>query len=235
LQNALLEILEDSAQGEPDADASDVFERLGAELRQRGFHVLDTPAPPLRDLFLWRSEEDVRYTVRLTDRSQPVQVTFISDVYSQGWKAFATLGLVATTGWVEGERLYCIGDSYDRNSEDFRVSYLKHEARHLADYQRFPGLPSADLEYRAKLTELAFASQSMRQLLKDFTLQSADNPDSPHAYANYRVSRDVQRALSDAPLPESTPAWGSVSVSAVNRAARELLEADTRALIARGE
>jgi len=45
-----------------------------------------------------------------------------------GWKQFTTLDLVATTGSVEGERLYCLNGPYDRLSEDFRVSYLKHES-----------------------------------------------------------------------------------------------------------
>ena len=52
--------------------------------------------------------------------------------------------------------LFAIGDC-DRTSETFLVSYLKHEARHFADTLDFPNLSGADLEYRAKLTELAFA------------------------------------------------------------------------------
>ena len=54
------------------------------------------------------------------------------------------------------DTLYCVEWAYAPDTENFEVSYLKHEAQHLADFQRFPGLPSAELEYRAKLTELAF-------------------------------------------------------------------------------
>ena len=143
-----------------------------------GIHFLDTPAPPLRDLFLWETEENTSYTVSLTDRTQKVRVTFMAGLYSVGWKQFATLGLVSTTGWVEGDRLYCVEWAYDRESENFEVSYLKHESRHLADFELFPELQSTDLEYRAKLTELVFATTSIMRLLDDFTNKSALNPDS---------------------------------------------------------
>jgi len=154
----------------------------------------------------------------------------MTDLVSMGWKQYATLGLVSTTGWVEGERLYCVSWSYDRSSENFEVSYLKHESRHLADLERYPALKSADLEYRAKLTELAFASTSQRSLLDDFTTKSALNPDSPHSYANYRVTRDVYRELFDQPFPGTANPWQEVSTQAVRTAARDLLQRNTEIL-----
>jgi hypothetical protein len=207
-----------------------VYERMGDALDGKGFRYLDTPAPPLRDLFLWKSEENRNYTVRLTDRSHNVQVTFMSDLYSMGWKQYATLGLVSTTGWVEGDRLYCVEWAYDRNSENFEISYLKHESRHLADIDRFPTLKSADLEYRAKLTELVFAFTSIERLLNDFTSKSALNPASPHAFANYRVTRDLYRALYDKPFPDSGNPWLEASTQSVNSAARDLLRRSTEML-----
>ena len=204
--------------------------KMGSALEERGFHYLETKAPPLQDLFLWKREENKSYTVRLTDRSQPVRVTFMSEIYSMGWKQFATLGLVATTGWVNGERLYCVNGAYDRLSENFRVSYLKHESRHLADFKRFPGLPSTELEYRAKLTELAFATTSLRELLEDFTLKSSPDPGSPHTLANYRVTRDVYEALYKKGFPESGNPWVQLNVSAANKAARDLLASNTELL-----
>ena len=41
------------------------------------------------------------------------------------------------------------------------ISYLAHESRHFEDYQLFPKLKSADLEYRAKLTELSMANETL--------------------------------------------------------------------------
>ena len=224
LNAALRRVISQQGQAVHSNQSTDIFELIGKIFDDKGVHYLGTAAPPLRDLFLWRTEENRKYSVRLTDHTQKVSVTFMSDIYSQGWKQFATLGLVATTGWVEGDLLYCVDGAYDRSSENFEVSYLKHESRHLADFERFPGLQSADLEYRAKLTELAFASTSARQLLDDFTSKSAPNPASPHTYANYRVSRDVYREVYDKPFPESGNAWQGITTQSVNKVARDLLQ-----------
>jgi hypothetical protein len=215
--------------------AASVFELIGDIFDEKGVHYLDTPAPPLRDLFLWKTEQNRKYSVRLTDRTQKVSVTFINDMYSMGWKQYATLGLVATTGWVEDGHLYCVERAYDRGSENFEVSYLKHEGRHLVDFEHFPELQSADLEYRAKLTELVFASTTTRQLLDDFTSKSAPNPASPHAHANYRVTREVYREMYGEPFPESGNPWQEVSTQSVSSAARNLLQRDTEIMQAGGQ
>lgn len=231
LWNSLVALLQPSDEPAYAENDSTIYIKTGALLQEKGFFYLEAEAPPLRDLFLWKNEETIEYAVGLTDQSQVVEVTFMSDIYSMGWKEFATLGLVATTGWVEGKRLYCVGRSYDRSSENFRVSYLKHESRHLADFERFPGLSSSELEYRAKLTELAFASTTLNDLLIDFTNNSAPNPESPHAFANYRVTKSIYQEIHDAPMPKSTNPWQSVDPIIVNRAARILLEHNTGELL----
>jgi len=230
LESSLRQVL--SRQGKVDfsGHVASIFEIVGEIFDEKAVHYLDTPAPPLRDLFLWKTEERRNYSVRLTDRTQKVNVAFMSDIYSMGWKQYAALGLVATTGWVENGRLYCVESAYDRSSESFKVSYLKHEGRHLADFAHFPDLQSADLEYRAKLTELAFSFNSTRQLLDDFTRKSAPNPASPHAYANYRVTRDIYREMFDESFPESGNAWQKIDTQSVNKAARELLQRNTEML-----
>jgi hypothetical protein len=209
---------------------SDLFDRLDQQLEALGFHVLEERAPPYRDLLIWRSEKSVKYRVQLTDRAHHVPVVFMDDFVSMGWKHYASLGLASTTGWVEDGKLYCVGWAYDRTSENFRVSYLKHEARHLADLERYPELDSTELEYRAKLTELAFAFNSLVRLLRDFTVKSAQNPESPHALANFRVTRDIYAELHERPFPEDGDPWEYVSTERVNRAARTLLERHTRTL-----
>jgi len=230
LGNTLLQLVSRQDNSELSSHSDNVFELLGRIFEKKGIHYLDTPAPPLRDLFLWKSEENRNYAVRLTDGTQQVRVTFMNDFYSMGWKQYATLGLVSTTGWVHEDRLYCVAWAYDRSSENFEVSYLKHESRHLADFEQFPALQSADLEYRAKLTELVFASTSTRRLLDDFTHKSALNPASPHAYANYRVTRDVYREMFSEPFPETGNPWQSVNTSSVSLAARDLLRRNTELL-----
>ena len=206
----------------------DTWGLLQQAVEAQGFYILVESAPPLQDLLIWRKQTEKQFEIELTDQVATVNVVFMSDFYSRGWKHYAALGLASTTGWVDQGTLYCVDWVYSEGSEAFEVSYLKHEGRHLADLERFPGLSAEDLEYRAKLTELAFASRSQRRLLDDFTVKSAINPESPHAQANYRVTHDLWRELHGSPFPGGAEAWMTTSRDKVNRAARRLLVRDTK-------
>ena len=74
---------------------------------------------------------------------------------------------------------------------------------------------------------LAFSFNSTGQLLGDFTSKSAPNPASPHAYANYRVTREIYREMFGEPFPESGDAWQKIDTQSVNKAARDMLQRDT--------
>lgn len=205
----------------------DVFMKLRSELDALGIAYLESPAPPFRDLFLWRSQNSGKYTVQLTDQRIDLKVIFMDEFILQGWKEFASLGFSTTTGWVEDGELYCIEWAYDRNSENFEVSYLKHEARHLLDLEQYPDMGATELEYRAKLTELAFANLTATRILNDFTDKAAENPDSPHALANWRVVRDVYWELYGTEMPSAYSSWGYANTGKVNRAARRLLKSSS--------
>ena len=209
---------------------ADPYDLLRRAMETRGVHAVVETAPPLQDLLIWRSQVERQYEIELTDQVTTVTVVFMSDFYSLGWKHYAALGLASTTGWVNEGTLYCVEWAYAPGSETFEVSYLKHEGRHLADLKRFPDLPAVDLEYRAKLTELAFASSTQRRLLDDFTAKSAVNPESPHAEANFRVTRDLWTEVYGAPFPGGSQAWMTISPGKVSRAARNLLARNTRRL-----
>jgi hypothetical protein len=212
----------------PPTVEEDTWERLRQAVADRGFYVLVETAPPLQDLLIWRKQTEKQFEIELTDQVATVNVVFMSDFYSLGWKHFAALGLASTTGWVDQGTLYCVEWVYAEGTETFEVSYLKHESRHLADLERFPGLSAADLEYRAKLTELAFATRTQRRLLDDFTIKGAAGSESPHAQANHRVTHDLWRELYGSSFPGGTDAWMTVSRDKVNRAARRLLVRDTK-------
>jgi hypothetical protein len=212
------------------AKNTDLFNLVGKAIEKRGFHYVNDYSPPLQDLMIWREQSVESYEVELTDGILSVPVIFMDDFYSLGWSYFATLGLAPTGGWASADALYCVGWVYDRESENFKVSYLKHEGRHFADYARYPELQEIDLEYRAKLTELAFASSSLSRLLREFSNNAAPNPDSPHAYANYQVSHDLYQAIFHSPLPDTGEPWELISAGRVNPAARALLAEHTRKL-----
>lgn len=200
----------------------------GDDLDEAGIYYLDTTTPPYRDLFIWREQTKARYRVQLTDVSTPVTVNFMDGFVVQGWKEYASLGLATTTGWVENGELYCVAWAYDTATENFAVSYLKHEARHLVDLQKYPDMQPVELEYRAKLTELAYAHSSMKRILDDFTVKAAENPGSAHAMANWQVTRDMYRKLEGGDIPDDWAGWGYPDVGRHNRVARELLAENTR-------
>jgi hypothetical protein len=162
--------------------------------------------------------------VVLRDTTQTVTVNFLDDFVSQGWAHFATFDHHGTGGWADRNALYCIRAHYDLNSERFLISYLKHEARHNADYQRYPNLVGADLEYRAKLTELIFADSTQHTLLKHFSARANAETDSPHPLANWHVVNDLAQALGQAGAPINSEDWQSQDPDSIRSAAGVLLK-----------
>lgn len=212
-----------------------VLDRVKQELEAGGLHVLGGMTRPYLDLMLWSTEETRKYDCQLTDAVQLVEVVFLDDFLVMGWSHFATFGIAYTGGWAGTDQLFCLRDDYDVESEKFKVSYLQHEARHFADYKLFPKLEQIDLEYRGKLTELAFADTSLTSLITHFAASSAFNTAAPHSYANACVVRDLSRALfQEEVLDANDPRWKSATSTEVHAAACTLLEKNTKDLIAAG-
>jgi hypothetical protein len=172
---------------------------------------------------LWAREDTTRYTVELTDGPQEVTVVFLGDFLVHGWSHWATFGHASTGGWATKEALFCLRDSYDLESERFLVSYLRHEARHFADYERYPALEQIDLEYRGKLTELVYARETRLDLLDTFTHHAARNPDAPHSWAADAVMRDLSREVFGEPFVRERERWAAVEPERIGGAARTLL------------
>jgi hypothetical protein len=212
------------------APGADVLEAMKEAVEAGGGHLLGGVTRPHFDLMIWADEETRHFDVQLTDGPTTVEVAFIGDFLVTGWSHWATFGRAYTGGWTESDRLVCLKDDYDLDSEKFRVSYLQHEARHFVDIPHFPNLQQPDLEYRAKLTELIYAESSLPALVRHFAGAGELNPAAPHAWANRCVIRDVSRELFGEDVPDADDArWTGVSASAVHVAARHLLDQhDTR-------
>jgi hypothetical protein len=202
---------------------------LEALIGARGFHALLGLTSPLRELMLWKTEAERQYDVALPEGAQQVKVVFMDGFASLGWAGFATCDRHHSGGWTKPDRLYAVRSAYDLESEDFRVSYLAHEAQHFSDGRRFPGLERQEvLEYRAKLVELAVGKGSVYDLLDDFAGNVGRDVAVPHSHANGRVVEDLGKRLfpgATRPLP-----WRQASVERINASAAELLRADTARL-----
>lgn len=215
------------------ANMGELESALEPVLLAHGYHALLGMTRPLRELMLWQSEAEARYQVSLPEGEQPVVVVFMDDFASLGWAGFATCDRHHSGGWTKPDRLYAVRGAYDLDSEQFRVSYLAHEAQHFADSQRFPALEDqAQLEYRAKLVELATARSSAYELLDAFAGNTSADPAIPHSFADRRLVRDMSQRL----FPAGTPpwAWQSIPVSGINAAAAALLRADSARLMQTG-
>ena len=205
--------------------SDDVLGAMKRGVEAEGAHVQGGITRPHFDLLMWRSQEDRPYEVELTDGVQSVDVAFIGDFLSYGWSHWATFGRAYPGGWAEPDRLVCLAEDYDLESEKFRVSYLKHEARHFADYEIYPELRQTDLEYRGKLTELIYAQTSLDSVLDHFARAGEFNAQSPHAWANRCVIRDLSEELFGEDVPDREDGrWSEAGRESVAAAARRLLD-----------
>lgn len=206
-------------------------------IREQGLYTTNevTYQGRLIDLMVWKKQTPEVYNVDLgKGEMQQVTVYFMEDFETLGWMEYASLGAHHPGGWTEEEGIYCVKKAYDVDSENFKISYLAHEARHFADKPLWPDLESADLEYRAKLTELSLAQDSLYHLIAFFIQNANKDSDNGHQVANYCMIRDMSQNLFKSNFETSPEKWKALSTKKINRAARKLLEKNTKALKKQG-
>ena len=183
---------------------------LGARLEAEGVHALTGVTAPLRELMLWRSQTAEDRAVALPEGVHATHVVLLDDFVSYGWAGYATCDRSITGGWVRPDGIYAVRPGWgDLNDEPYLVSFLGHESQHFADKERFGELASWELEYRAKLTELALADRTLARLLDAFAHNQSDDAAIPHSYANMRVLAALRLRLglaADASLDGVAPA-----------------------------
>lgn len=210
------------------ADLDAATDAAKAAVEAEGLHALTGMTLPLHEFMVWRRSTRTSYPVELPEQRVDVAVVFLDDFASLGWAAFATAGRSHTGGWATADALYAVRSAYDIESESFRVSYLAHEGRHFADYRAFPKLAQPELEYRAKLTELACADDTLPALLVRFAARTGTDRSVPHAFAHHWLVRHLAVELG------SEPPWDSVPRERIHAAARALLARSTHELGLRG-
>lgn len=202
----------------------EIEERQVAPLfREKGYFFLGGRTSGYYGPYVWKTEELKQYSVELPDGTQEYAVKLLDGFLSRSWIDYLTFGEIGTGGWSNGDGLiHCVRSAYDLDSEDFRVSLLKHEAQHAQDLARYGQMSSADLEYRAKLVELIYSSR--RDLLCKFALQAGDSPaENGHAAAASRITAEFETLLHCA-----SGAFGEIPIAKIQAAARELFAQSTR-------
>jgi len=211
-------------------DEDALLENVEAFIRQEGYFALSGRTPPLLELMIWTKNDVATESVGLTDGTYEVDVNYLDDFVSYGWSNFATFGMTSTGGWTKKDGLYCLCGHYDLESERFKLSFLKHETRHYADFELYPELQASDLEYRAKLTELAFADEQLYGLMTHFFDSANRIENAPHPLANWYVIDGLTKQLLDGELPADAIAWESIPKDAIRTAALHMLDEHNSAL-----
>lgn len=168
------------------------LERIKAE----GWHALGGRTGRLLELMLWREQEAREVSVALPEGSYPTTLILLDGFESRGWSNWITCDRTGTGGWAKPEGLYAIVPAYaSLDDENFSVNFLAHETQHFADYAAWPGLPGWELEYRAKLAELALADTTRERILNRFESNQGDDQADAHSHANRRVLAVLRRRL----------------------------------------
>ena len=224
LRNALAKLL-----GRPQSTKSDfdaLEKELTAEAQNHGFHPWFGITAPLRELMAWKKQTVEQRQVQLPEGSYSVRVTLMDDFVVRGWGYYATCGRRSTGGWATEEGIFAVVPAYKSlDDETFSVRFLAHETQHFADKHTFGHLESWELEYRAKLTELALAFASQDSTLQRICENRSRENESSHAYADFHVMRDMGQRLkvADDDLCRS----GGIRGQAIRDAAGAILVSDS--------
>ncbi|MEK4146409.1 hypothetical protein NST02_04875 [Robertmurraya sp. FSL W8-0741] len=218
-------------------DIDSIEARLAQEFKLRGYYFLGGITPPFRGPYIWGKEEIVEYEVNLPDRTKKVKVHFMSDFIMLSWLHFATFGGRSAGGWATNNGLFCVKERYEKilNKPDFTISYLAHEAQHLADYEDYPSLCSRDLEYRAKLVELIYHPLNHKILMKKFIMDADNNRTNPHPYANFIICNNLSQMIFNQNQMSDPKEWAKVDPNTLSCCATELLQKHTDSLNNKGK
>ena len=222
-ENALREALRDILEPVPGANPSDT---IIAAIEAEGLHAIAGRTGRLLDLIVWREQREVTEHVLLQHGIQQVTVNYLDQFSNRGWSNFLSCDRSGTGGWATKDALFVITPAYDSlTDEAFQVSYLKHEAQHFSDFVRLPDLEGWELEYRAKLTELAFLAEFQERTLRRFAHNQGDDPSDAHSYANAKLMAALVAELGlDSPAD-----LFAVSRHQIQSAARNIFVEDTAA------
>jgi len=202
-----------------------------AYIKSKGFYATNIgKTGNLYDLLAWKNETDTTYTILLINDTAEVHILMMKDFISLGWEEYATLGAAYPGGWTTSEKLFCVCQSYNLNSETFLVNYLSHEGQHFLDYKHFPKLSSNDMEYRAKLIELYLYNKELYNYINFFINNANYDKNNSHPYADYCLIRDMSRELFHTEFEKDMEKWKSISKDDIHKVAKYLFLKNTESL-----
>ncbi|MFT4415584.1 hypothetical protein ACLM5H_17145 [Fredinandcohnia humi] len=225
LAKRLSSFLEESFSSAEDAEIA-----LKKEFEVRGYYFLGGVTPPYRGPYIWKTQEKLTYDVVLPNETQTITVYHMKDFLMESWLSYVTLEHKGAGGWANESGVFCNYDRYkdDLESNQYVISFLKHEAQHFNDYLHYPILESKDLEYRAKLVELIYYDN--HEVLEKFLIQAKDDPQFPHPKAAYEVIKGLSRKVHQQNYNNHMEEWKAIDYNIISSYALELHQENTMLL-----
>jgi len=185
----------------PNADEDQLTARLLQLFEAAGYHALFGDTQGHYGPYIWKETVPTTYDVELPGGTERYTVNILRGFIFRSWMDYLTFGEHGTGGWAAKDgTINCIEKAYDFESENFQISFLKHEAQHAVDLRKYPGITSTQLEYRAKLVELIYRND--KTLLCKFISQADEsNVNDGHAMASARIKKEMESLLAS-DLPE---------------------------------
>ena len=200
---------------------SQVEEVIQVIANQLGYYILMGITRPYAELILWEKQIEQNFSVDLDEGNIHVSIIFLENFLSRGWLAFATLDRMKAGGWATKEHIYqTVPKPTNVEDEQFKIDILYHEGRHFSDYKLFPSLKQGELEYRAKLTELVYAIDSLYDRIKNFLSSAQDNPAIPHSFAAYHVICSLSKEIFAKNYQENVDEWNKLSKDSIHHMAQ---------------
>ena len=203
-------------------------------IEKEGFKVEFKFRNGFQEIFIWDKESTKKYEVILPKDTVKTTVVFIEGYHINGYDEFATFGNSQVGGWAikETATIYCNKGTYDLNSENFKVSYLKHESLHFTDLNNYPNISSTDLEYRSKVIELMYCTKAtIYDRISEFvTGANKADRDNAHPYANFILIQNLSKLIFNSDFNSDINQWKKISVDKINKAASSLYESSENLL-----
>jgi hypothetical protein len=206
-----------------------IEDEIQAAVNKRGLHALLRRTAPFREFMLWRKQTTDQRQVNLPEGGPfPVKVTFLDDFLVRGWGYYATCGRSPVGGWATADGLFAVVPSYSSLTDEiFSVRFVAHESQHFSDKQAFGNLENWELEYRAKLVELALADASQVSTLEGICGNRGKDKNVPHAYADSKIVSEIDLRLKVTSNDAGICGSRRVSGQAIREAARAALLDDS--------
>lgn len=180
-----------------EADNNDeLLEEIKEIAKNHGYKSLVGRVIPYQDILLWENEEKESKDVDLIDSNVSIEIKKLNDFKVLGWIGYATLDLIYVGGWAVGNEINAVMPAWkDVDCEYYDVRLITHEAQHCSDYKLYPDITPEELEYRAKLTEIYFAKNIKRDVIKKFKAESEIISESPHIKASNKIFKELSKKV----------------------------------------